>query len=156
LSPFFMGICRVLAYVTAGYVAVAAPEPALWGLALVSLSYLIGLTYAAKQEAFDGLGALWPLAFLAAPLAYGLYTRPNGGLLAALLLIMLAAWIVVALSFLKRRARGDVPRAVIGLIAGISLVDAVFLAGATETEAALVAVLCFLATLALQRWVIGT
>jgi 4-hydroxybenzoate polyprenyltransferase len=69
---------------------------------------------------------------------------------------MLAAWIVVALSFLKRRARGDVPRAVIGLIAGISLVDAVFLAGATETEAALVAVLCFLATLALQRWVIGT
>ncbi len=156
LSPFFMGLCRVLAYATAGYVAIVAPALALWVIALVSLCYLIGLTYVAKEEAFDRLDALWPLAFLAAPLVYGFTILPSGGVLAALLVAALAAWMVVALAYLKRRAKGDVPRAVVSLIAGISLVDAVFLAGAQEPEAALAAVLCFLATLALQRVVIGT
>ena len=53
LSPFFMGLCRVLAYLTAGYAAASEPGPALFAAALVSLCYLIGLTYIAKQEAHD-------------------------------------------------------------------------------------------------------
>ena len=157
LSPLFMGLCRVLAYVTAGYVAVASPDPVLWVVALVGLSYLIGLTYIAKQELLDQLGRLWPLAFLATPVVYGLAglfgTAP---ILAGLLLVVVAGWIVVALYFLKRRSKGDVPRAVVSLIAGISLVDGLFLAVAGATTAAVGAVLCFLITLGLQRWISGT
>jgi hypothetical protein len=154
LSPFFMGLCRVLAYVTAGYAAVAMPASALWIAALVSLSYLIGLTYVAKQEALDQLGQFWPLVFLAAPLIYGL--AQVSSTLTVLIVLALAGWILVALYFLKRRAKGDVPRAVISLIAGISLVDAVFLASAGAPVAAGAAVLCFAVTLALQRWISGT
>jgi 4-hydroxybenzoate polyprenyltransferase len=156
LSPFFMGLCRVLAYVTAGYYAVTQPDSALWVAALVALSYLIGLTYTAKQEAFDQLGQLWPLLFLAAPLIYGLVKIGNVPALGSLILLVLTAWIATALYFLKRRAKGDVPRAVVSLIAGISLVDALFLVLAGATTAAFVAVLCFGATLAMQRWISGT
>jgi 4-hydroxybenzoate polyprenyltransferase len=49
-----------------------------------------------------------------------------------------------------------VPRAVVSLIAGISLVDALFLAAAGALLAAAAAVLCFIATLLTQRWVSGT
>jgi 4-hydroxybenzoate polyprenyltransferase len=156
-SPFFMGLCRVLAYVTAGHAAVAAPAAAVFVAALVCLSWLIGLTYVAKQEAFDRLEALWPLAFLAAPLLYGAYALIAGGaFVIALPLAAILAWILVALSFLKRRAKGDVPRAVVSLIAGISLVDTLFLTAANETVAALFALACFALTLALQRWISGT
>jgi hypothetical protein len=48
-------------------------------------------------------------------------------------LVLAAA--VLTLSYLNRRAKGDVPRAVVSLIAGISLVDALFLAGAERLDA---------------------
>jgi hypothetical protein len=156
LSPFFMGVCRVLAYVTAGYAAVAIPAASLFVAALVSLCYLIGLTYIAKQESLDRLGSLWPLLFLAAPVVYGIARIGDLGLVGAMLLVGLIAWVLVALYFLKRRAKGDVPRAVVSLIAGICLLDALFLASAGATAAAMLAVLCFLLTLALQQWVSGT
>ena len=156
LSPLFMGLCRVLAYVTAGYAAVTNPSVALFIAALVSLCYLIGLTYAAKGESLDRLNVLWPLLFLGAPIIYGLTTALQSGFMAAAVLVILVAWILGALYFLKRRAKGDVPRAVVSLIAGISLVDALFLATAGATAAALLSGLCFLLTLALQRRVSGT
>ena len=71
LSPLVMGLCRVLVYVTAG-LAVTVPLPAtLWLAAGALLCYLIGLTYIAKQETLGRVANLWPLGFLAAPLAYG-------------------------------------------------------------------------------------
>ena len=156
LSPLFMGLCRVLAYLTAGFVAVRQPSSVLLVAALASLCYLIGLTYAAKQEALDRLGSLWPLLFLAAPVAYGASQLGSGDALVAMYLVALVIWIAIALYFLKRRAKGDVSRAVIGLIAGIALVDAMLLATAGATGAAGFAVLCLLLTLAMQRWVSGT
>ena len=156
LSPLFMGLCRVLAYLTAGYAAATAPSAMLFIAAFVSLCYLIGLTYAAKQEALDRLDRLWPLLFLGAPIFYGLAIVLQGDVLAAAALVALAIWTLVALYFLMRRSKGDVPRAVVSLIAGISLVDALFLSAAGAVGAALVAGLFFLLTLALQRWVSGT
>jgi 4-hydroxybenzoate polyprenyltransferase len=156
LSPLFMGLCRVLAYLTAGYAAATAPSAMLFVAAFVSLCYLIGLTYAAKQEALDRLDRLWPLLFLGAPIFYGLVIALQGGVLAAAALVALVIWTLVALYFLRRRSKGDVPRAVVSLIAGISLVDAVFLAAAGAGGAALVSGSCFLLTLTLQRWVSGT
>ena len=156
LSPFFMGLCRVLAYLTAGYAAVAAPSPSLLVAALVSLSYLIGLTYIAKLESLDRIDRLWPLIFLAAPVIYGLVHVADGGVVGVLLLVALTVWILLALYFLNRRAKGDVQRAVVGLIAGISLLDALFLATAGALAASMFALACFALTLALQRWVSGT
>jgi len=156
LSPFFMGLCRVLAYLTAGFVAVRQPSGALMLAALASLCYLIGLTYVAKQESLDRLGSLWPLLFLAAPLAYGVSHVGEGDAVVLVYLFALTAWIGWALYLLKRRAKGDVPRAVICLIAGIALMDALLLATAGAADAAGVAVLCFLLTLAMQYWVSGT
>jgi len=69
---------------------------------------------------------------------------------------MLAAWILYALRLLQRRAKGDVPRAVVSLIAGISLLDAVMLAGASAWMLGVMAVAAFGLTLALQRVVAGT
>ena len=156
-SPFFMGLCRVLAYVTAGYVVATNISPALIAAALVSLSYLIGLTYVAKQEAFDRLDRLWPLAFLSAPLFYAIasFGEPSASAL-PVLSAGLAAWIGLTLYFLMRRGAGDVPRAVISLIAGIALVDAIFLAGAGHIGAMYAALICFAVTLMLQKWVSGT
>lgn len=157
LSPFFMGLCRVLAYLTAGLAITALPTSGLLIAALVALGYLIGLTYTAKQEALNRLGSLLPLAFLAAPVVYGL-----AGLIRQwdpmlfLFLAALVAWIAVALFYLKRRGKGDVPRAVVSLIAGIALVDALLLASAGFTPGAFVAAVFFLVTLMLQRWVSGT
>lgn len=156
LSPFFMGLCRVLAYVTAGYSAVGTPSATLLVAALTSLSYLIGLTYIAKLESFDRIGSLWPLLFLAAPIVYGLAFVGNSGIASIFVLAGLISWILVALYFLKRRAKGDVPRAVVSLIAGISLLDALFLAIAGAIAASIFAVVCFALTLALQKWVSGT
>jgi hypothetical protein len=156
LSPLFMGLCRVLAYLTAGYAAAIEPALAVFVAALISLSYLIGLTYIAKQEAHDRIGALWPLIFLAAPLAYAVTLIHQAPLAVSVTAAALIAWTLRALSYLRRRGPGDVPRAVVSLIAGISLVDALFLASAGALPAAVVAVLCFLATLLTQRWVSGT
>jgi hypothetical protein len=156
LSPFFMGLCRVLAYITAGYAAVQDPSPTLVVAALASLSYMIGLTYIAKLESLDRIDGLWPLLFLSAPIIYGFAHLGPGGLASILLLAALVFWILLALYLLKRRAKGDVARAVVSLIAGIALVDALFLAAAGANAAAAIAVGCFALTLALQRWVSGT
>jgi 4-hydroxybenzoate polyprenyltransferase len=155
LSPVLMGICRVLVYATAGLAIAYELPPALLFGALLLLCYLIGLTYVAKQETLGEVRNLWPLVFLAAPVVYALTVAAQNAT-AAILCLGFVIWIGVALWFLRRRQPGDVPRAVISLIAGISLLDAVLLAAAGATQVAWLAVLAFLLTLALQRAVPGT
>ena len=155
LSPVLMGACRVLVYMTAA-LAIANELPAnLWIAALVLLSYLIGLTYTAKREHLNELGSLWPLAALAVPAIYGVVLALRVPLVWPFLLIF-AAWVLFALSLLRRRAKGDVPRAVVSLIAGISLLDAMILCGAGASELALLGVAAFALTLGTQRMVSGT
>ena len=155
LSPVLMGICRVLVYVTAGLAVTSElPGPLRTG-ALMLLCYLIGLTYVAKQETLGEVRNLWPLLFLAAPVAYGLWLAIAAPA-SAVLLVIFVAWTGVALWFLRRRRPGDVPRAVISLIAGISLLDALLIAGAGALGVAGLAVAGFALTLAGQRFVAGT
>lgn len=154
-SPVLMGICRMLVYLTAALAFVAPPPGPVWLAALILLAYLIGLTYVAKQETLDKVETLWPLAFLAVPVVYAL-GQVTASLTSALLGFGLVAWIAGALWFLNRREPGDVPRAVVSLIAGIALLDAVFLAAAGAPGLAWLAVLGFAITLALQRVVSGT
>lgn len=153
-SPLTMAVCRLLAYVVAGLAATATMPGPLLAAGAVSLCYLIGLTYVAKRESPGRLGSLWPLLFLAAPLAYGALLA--GGTAGQVALVALAGWIGVALWLLRRRGPGDIPRAVVSLIAGISLVDALFLAVDGWPGAAVLAFACFATTLVLQRWISGT
>ena len=134
--------------------------PAIIGAFLGSMAgdwicYLIGLTYVAKQETLGEVRNLWPLLFLTAPLAYAIAGALDGPTAAALAAAF-ALWVAVALWFLWRRHAGDVPRAVVSLIAGISLLDAVLIATTGAAAVAWLATLGFLLTLALQRVVPGT
>jgi 4-hydroxybenzoate polyprenyltransferase len=156
LSPLVMGLCRMLVYLAAGYAVALSLPVDLYMSAVVLLCYLIGLTYAAKKEHLGRLDGFWPLAFLAVPVAYGILLVLRGGPWAILPLIALAGWILFALRLLKRRAKGDVPRAVVSLIAGIALLDAMLLAGHGHFLLAVLAVLAFGLTLAFQRWIPGT
>lgn len=155
LSPVVMGVCRVLVYVGAA-VAIGPHLPIeLLVPGLVVLCYLVGLTYAARQETLARIDTVWPLGFLAVPVIYALHTALSGFVALAAALAFLA-WLGYALSFLLRPDRVNIPRAVVSLIAGICLLDAVFVAGAGYPEYALVAGLAFLLTLALQRHIAGT
>ena len=155
LSPVVMGLCRLLVYVAAGVAfAVPLPAPVLIG-GLLLLCYVIGLTYVAKQENLGEVKNLWPLVFLAAPLLYGLQLSlavPEAGAF----LLALAVWMGLALWLVKRRQPGDIPKAVVSLIAGISLLDALLIAGTGALWLGGLAVLGFFLTLGLQRFVAGT
>ena len=155
LSPLVMGLCRVLVVVTAAYSLAAVLPGAVILAAAALLCHLIGLTYAAKQEHLDRIGSLWPLGFLAVPLLYGVMLALSAPVV-WLPLVLYAAVLVYALNLLRRRARGDVPRAVVTLIAGMSVLDGVMLAGAGQWLPCALAISAFVLTLVLQRWVAGT
>ncbi len=154
-SPLIMGLCRVFVVVTAAYSVAAALPVAVMLAALALLCHLIGLTYIAKQEHLDRIGSLWPLGFLAVPVLYGV-SLATAAPATALPLALYVGVLLFALNLLRRRARGDVPRAVVTLIAGMSVLDAVVLAGAGHALAAVLAVAAFGLTLLMQKWVSGT
>src|SRR5690606_12847193 len=95
-SPVLMGLCRVLVYVTAGLAIASELPSSLWLGAFLLLCYLIGLTYVAKQETLGEVRNLWPLLFLAAPLAYALAGALDGPTAAALAAAF-TLWVAVAL-----------------------------------------------------------
>ena len=154
LSPVIMGTTRFFCYVLAAAAVAQITGPVLLG-GLGLLAYVIGLTYAAKQEAYDRLDRAWPLAVLALPVLYGL-SQTMDSVLGLLIWATLVIVALIALRLLFRRNRGDVPKAVVTLIAGISLYDAVLIAGAGYPLLALVAAAAFALTLLLQRAVSGT
>ena len=155
LSPVIMGLCRLFSYAMAAYAAGAGTTAALTIGAFGLFCHVVGLTYAAKQEAYNAIGNAWPLAVLAVPVGVALYLS-NGDVLALILLAAYLLWGLRALRFLFRRAPGDVPRAVVGLIAGISLFDAALIAGTGSMTMAALGVIGFAATLFLQRYAPGT
>ena len=152
-SPVLMGLCRALLYLTAGLAVAGRPSAALASGALVLLAYLIGLTYTAKQESLSRVENLWPLALLAAPLLYSAPAAVQSPLVAAFFLLA-GAWITHAVRMIVRQR--SIPRAVIAMIAGISLVDALLIARTGAAWLAAIAALGLLGTLALQRFVRGT
>ncbi|MBL8305286.1 MAG: UbiA family prenyltransferase [Rubrivivax sp.] len=155
LSPLVMGLCRVCVVTTAGFCLAPVLPAAVLLAAAALLCHLIGLTYIAKQEHLERVGSLWPLAFLALPVAYGAVLASAVPLVWPLLALYFGV-LIFALSRLRRRGPGDVPRAVVTLIAGMSVLDAVLLAGGGQTMGAVLAVIAFVLTLRLQRWVSGT
>jgi 4-hydroxybenzoate polyprenyltransferase len=154
LSPVIMGATRFFSYVLAALAVAEITGSVALGAAGL-LAYIIGLTYAAKQEAYDRLDRAWPLAVLAVPLVYAL-TQTGATMLGLLIWVGFLVVVLIALRLLFRRNKGDVPRAVVTMIAGISLYDAVLIAGSGHADLALLAVAGFALTLVLQRVVSGT
>lgn len=152
-GPVVMGGCRLLAYVTA---ALAAGSISTWTLigGLGLFCHVVGLTYAARQEAYDRVGTAWPLAVLAVP-GVILATRVMDWATAVLLILYLL-WMAWSLRLLFRRRPGDVSQAVVGLIAGIALFDAGLIGSLGADSLAWLAVAAFTLTLGLQRLVSGT
>ncbi|MFQ5936790.1 MAG: UbiA family prenyltransferase [Acidiferrobacterales bacterium] len=155
LSPVVMGVCRVLVYFTAGLTVATSLPPSLMVAAAMLLSYLIGLTYIAKQEHLNRVRALWPLLFLLVPAVYTLPTTASS-MSAAALYAAFVAWVLFALSFLTGTEDKSVPRAVASLLAGICLLDALLIAGHGAITFAWLAAAGFALTLVLQRFVPAT
>ena len=156
-GPYIMGVCRMMVYVTAGLCFLVPPSAWLLLAAVLLFSYLIGLTYIAKQENQAEIDSLQPALLLAPPLLYGVYmivASASLTLVAAFLALLVV--VIIAIWMLNRRLPGDIGLAVSVLIAGICLVDAIFLAGAGETVLAWWAIAGFVLTLLLQRVVPGT
>jgi UbiA prenyltransferase family protein len=155
LSPVVMGACRVLVYVCVGYAVGLHLSPALLLGAGALWCYLIGLTYAAKQEAFNRLTRVWPLVVLGVPLLYCFYLNFQGPWVWAFV-VGFVVWVGRALSFLQQGPQRAVPQAVVRLIAGISLLDAVLIAGNGSVAWAVVAASMCALTRVFQRAVPGT
>jgi 4-hydroxybenzoate polyprenyltransferase len=153
LSPLLMGLCRVLVYATAGVAIARGAESKLVLPGIALLGYLIGLTYIAKHETGGGVVRLWPLLALLLPIGYGL-SLP--GALAKLLACVLALYGALTLPLVLSASRRNVPRAVAQLIAGISLLDAMVIAGSAAPQWAGFALCAFALTRVLQRVVPGT
>jgi 4-hydroxybenzoate polyprenyltransferase len=154
-APIVMGFCRALVYGAAAAAAtgIVSRDVAIAGLAL--LAYVAGLTYAARQESFNRVDNLWPLALLAVPMLIAWPWQASA--VAVAIYAALVACMAIALYLLAVRPMpAAVPRAVGLLIAGISLLDAALLAGAGAPMPALLAALGFPATLLLHKFVPGT
>ncbi len=155
LSPALMGACRVLVYVTAAFAATSEPtmRPLLMGAAAL-FAYLMGLTYVAKQENLDRIANLWPLTLLAVPFVVTASSAFEP--VSTVLFVGLFVWVVSAIRLLMRGGRGTIPKVVVRLIAGVSLVDALLIAKAGHPPLACAAALAFFATLFFQRYIRGT
>jgi len=156
LSPLVMGLCRMLVYITAGWAFTTEPSATLYLGALALLCYLIGLTYTAKQENLGEVKNLWPLAFLIVPVLYAASAASLSEPTTWISILIFILWLSYALHFIKRRQAGDVPKAVVSMIAGISLADAMFIAANGSLMWVLLSLLAFGLTLYLQRYISGT
>jgi 4-hydroxybenzoate polyprenyltransferase len=152
-GPLLMGICRMLVYVTAAMAVAGSLSVAVIGAAVVALCYLIGLTYVAKQETLGRVWNLWPLGFLAVPFIYEGFAALRDAA-TGIAFVALLGWVLYALSFLRQGTRA-IGTAVGYLIAGICLLDALFVAERAPALAVLAAG-AFILTLCLHRVVPGT
>jgi 4-hydroxybenzoate polyprenyltransferase len=153
-SPVVMGLCRAALYVTAGLGAGGALSRTLLVGAAVLGAYVVGLTFVARQENRKSFRAGATLALVLSPVALALFG--SLGAVAWALLVLFVGWVVTAVRPLFSQASPNVPRSVVRLIAGISLVDALMTAAYGAPLLAPLNVLGFGATLFLQRYIRGT
>jgi 4-hydroxybenzoate polyprenyltransferase len=156
-SPVLMGACRAGLYATAALaVSGRVGLPVLVGAGALWL-YIIGLTHVARFENGNALQRAWVAAFVLSPLvASASVIVAQRNWLAALCFFALLGWSLRSMSFALRGGKGQIPRAVVTLIAGASLVDALFIALYGPPYGVLVALGCFLLTLRWQRRIPGT
>jgi 4-hydroxybenzoate polyprenyltransferase len=154
-SPILMAACRAMVMITASYTLSASlPTTVLSGVVL-GFTWLMGLTYIAKQESSLRLQASWPLLLLCIPVLAGLFlaiSHPP----AAIPLIVLIVVVQLSLQRLRSGTTGAVGASIGLLIAGISLLDALLVASQNAWLWMFFTIACFALTLVLQRSISGT
>jgi 4-hydroxybenzoate polyprenyltransferase len=155
LAPALMGACRVGVYGTAASIV---PEADVARVALGSallFGYVVALTYAAARENSTMLVRFLPLVFLFAP-ALVVVVQAHTALVVVCALLLLG-WTIRCVRLVRSRVPGRIRVGIGGLIAAISLLDALWLSALSAPLALVVlSVAAFAATLLLQRWVAGT
>jgi 4-hydroxybenzoate polyprenyltransferase len=157
-SPLVMGACRAGLYLLGALALVRVPTSFTLAAAAALLLYVVGLTHIARFETASAVGRLWPTAFLFVPLALTLGSAKSSAEfepIAVLALVASTAWTLRALSFARRGGK-QIGTAVVSLIAGISLVDALFAAFSGARAVAAISLLLALLTLAGQKKIRGT
>lgn len=159
-APVVMGLCRAGVYC----LGALAVSPALGGGVLVAALalalYVVGLTHLARFETASRVGRAWPAVFVLAPVALAAYRAVAAPALPSVVAPLLASgvalgWALFAIRLALRGGR-NIGRAIVSLIAGISLVDAALIASAGALMVSLAAFAAFALTLAGQRYVRGT
>lgn len=156
-SPIVMGACRAGLYATAGL----AVSGQLGSVVLIGAGalwlYIVGLTHIARFETGKVVDRAWVAAFVLSPLlAAAPAVIAQRAVLPALCFALLLGWSLRSMSFALRGGKGQIPRAVVSLIAGASLVDALFISLHGHAYFVLAALGMFLLTLKWQRKIPGT
>jgi hypothetical protein len=156
-SPIVMGACRAGLYATAA-LAVSGQLSSVVLIAAGALwLYIVGLTHIARFENGSVVDRAWVAAFVLSPLlAAAPAVIAQRAALPALCFVLLLGWSLRSMSFALRGGKGQIPRAVVSLIAGASLVDALFISLHGNAYFALAALGTFLLTLKWQRKIPGT
>lgn len=154
-APVFMALCRMLVYLTVALAIAPTLSGHVWWGSVLLFAYVIGLTYIARHETSAQIANLWPLAFLAAPVAYGLQGVLRG-IVPAMIYGVFVLWVLYGAKRVVRGSQLDMRDGVSSLIAGIALLDALLIALADEPWLAGAAVAgCFLTRLG-HRAIPGT
>ena len=156
-SPIVMGACRAGLYATAALAVSGELGPVVLIGAGALWLYIVGLTHIARFETGTVMDRAWVAAFVLSPLvaaAPAVVTQRR--LLPALCFALLLGWSLRCMSFALRGGKGQIPRAVVSLIAGVSLVDALFISLHGTPFGVLAALGAFLLTLKWQRKIPGT
>jgi len=156
-SPLVMGACRAGLYLTAAL----AVSPRLGNVVLIGAGalwlYIVGLTHIARFETGKVMDRAWVSAFVLAPLVVAApVIVEQMSLLPMLCAALLLGWSLRSIGFALRGGQGQIPRAVVSLIAGVSLVDALFISLLATPPMVLFALGAFLITLKWQRRIPGT
>ncbi|MGC4192257.1 MAG: UbiA family prenyltransferase [Thermomicrobiales bacterium] len=156
IGPLFMGGTRVLVYVMA-FLAFSGrsawtTEATLW--CAVMLLYVAALTSIAKMERGPAGFRYWPVVSLFLPPVLAIFRDFSPGVI--VLAGVMVGWAVYSLTFVYQQQPPAFGRAIASLIAGISLLDALLLATHGEWIAVGIALIAFVATNVLQRWIRGT
>jgi 4-hydroxybenzoate polyprenyltransferase len=156
-SPIVMGACRAGLYATAALSASGRlGHDVLFGAGALWL-YIVGLTHIARFETGNVVARAWVAAFVLSPLVIAApRVVEQRAPLPALCFALLLGWSVRSMALALRGGRGQIPRAVTSLIAGVSLVDALFIALGGSPLLVLGALATFLLTLKWQRRIPGT
>jgi UbiA prenyltransferase family len=157
ISPLLMAACRFFLYLIAASAARhGAAGLAVWG-AFALATYIVGLSYLARQESTRGTLNSWPCYLLSVPILLALLANgPEYRLSALLLAMVLGLWIVRSLRFAYLVSDVNIGRAVGSLLAGIVLVDFLAVAGGGSVWSSLGFLVLFALALLFQRFIPAT
>lgn len=154
VSPWIMGACRLMVYLTSAAI-VGAWNWQVLAAGLCLLGYIAGITYLARAEHLNALNSYWPLILLLLPPGFALYLGFDD-VWSWLLVAALLVWLLKAIRYLMPGKKRKVPQAIGALLAGIALIDTAILVGLQQYLPAYIAAGAFALCLLAQRKVAPT